>query len=104
MVTKGCGLMARKPPRPQQQTLSVRISDSMRKRLERARQQTASTTGEPISTSEIAKQLLESSRDNRLDVADLLEEPTQTSSPLPRSRMCGSAARFTRWAPRTLTS
>jgi hypothetical protein len=70
--------MPRKPPQPQQQTLSVRISDGMRKRLERARQQTASASGEPISTSEIAKQLLESARDNRLDVADLLEEPTET--------------------------
>jgi hypothetical protein len=70
--------MARKPPQPQQQTLSVRISDGMRKRLERARQQTASASGEPVSTSEIAKQLLESAPDNRLDVADLLEEPTET--------------------------
>jgi hypothetical protein len=70
--------MARKPPQPQQQTLSVRISDGMRKRLERARQQTASASGEPVSTSEIAKQLLESAPDNRLDVADLLEEATET--------------------------
>jgi len=70
--------MARKPPRPQQQTLSVRISDGMRKRLERARQLSASASGESISTSEIAKQLLESAPDNRLDVADLLEEPTET--------------------------
>jgi hypothetical protein len=70
--------MARKPPQPQQQTLSVRISEGMRKRLERARQQTASATGEPVSTSEIAKQLLESATDNRLDVADLLEEATET--------------------------
>ena len=70
--------MPRKPPQPQQQTLSVRISDGMRKRLERARQQTASASGEPVSTSEIAKQLLESAPDNRLDVADLLEEPTET--------------------------
>jgi hypothetical protein len=69
--------MTRKPSKPQQQTLSVRISDGMRKRLERARQQTASASGEPVSTSEIAKQLLESASDNRLDVADLLEEPTE---------------------------
>jgi hypothetical protein len=72
------GLMGRKGPRPQQQTLSVRISDGMRKRLERARQQTAAASGEAVSTSEIAKQLLESAPDNRLDVADLLEEPTET--------------------------
>ena len=31
-------------------------------------------------------------------------EPTQTSRPLRRARMCGSAARLMRWVPSTLTS
>lgn len=63
------------PPKPQQQTLSVRISEGLRARLERARK-LASKTGENVSTSEIAKQLLESARDDRLEVVDLLAAPT----------------------------
>ena len=52
----------------QQQTLSLRVSDAVRNRLERARSMLAAKTGENVSTSEIAKQLLESSRDDRLEV------------------------------------
>src|SRR6267143_2078628 len=61
--------------KPQQQTLSVRISETLRARLERARK-LASKTGESVSTSEIAKQLLESAREDRLEVVDLLADPT----------------------------
>jgi hypothetical protein len=61
--------------KPQQQTLSVRIGETLRRRLERTRQ-LASKTGDNVSTSEIAKQLLESARDERLEVADLLADPT----------------------------
>src|SRR5262245_24610181 len=63
------------PEKPQQQTLSVRISEGLRARLERARK-LASKTGENVSTSEIAKQLLESAREDRLEVVDLLADPT----------------------------
>ena len=67
------------PEKPQQQqTLSVRISEALRQRLERARKLLASTTGETVSTSEIAKQLLESAREDRLEVVDLLSEPTKS--------------------------
>jgi len=61
--------------KPQQQTLSVRISDGLRARLERARK-LASKTGESISTSEIAKQLLETAREDRLEVVGMLADPT----------------------------
>jgi hypothetical protein len=61
--------------KPQQQTLSVRISETLRARLERARK-LASKTGDSVSTSEIAKQLLESAREDRLEVVDLLADPT----------------------------
>ena len=44
--------------RVQQQTLSVRITDTLRARLERARQ-LDSRAGEAVSISEIAKQFLE---------------------------------------------
>ncbi len=69
--------LADKTDKPQQQqTLSVRISDALRQRLERAKQLVASKTGESVSTSDIAKQLLESAREDRLEVVDLLAEPT----------------------------
>jgi len=60
----------------QQQTLSVRISEGLRARLERARK-LASKSGDNVSTSEIAKQLLESAREDRLEVVDLLAQPTE---------------------------
>jgi hypothetical protein len=66
-----------KPDRPSQgQTLSLRISDALHKRLERAKQLLSSKTGENVTTSEVAKQLLESAREDRFEVADLMENPT----------------------------
>jgi hypothetical protein len=50
----------------------------MRQRLERARQLMSSKTGQIVSTSEIAKQLLESAREERMEVADLMADPTET--------------------------
>ncbi len=67
-----------KPERPlQPQTLSLRISDALHRRLERAKELLSSKTGESVSTSEIAKQLLESAREDRFEVADLMENPTE---------------------------
>ena len=60
----------------QQQTLSVRISEALRQRLDRAKKLMSSRTGESVSTSEIAKQFLESAREDRLEVVDLMSEPT----------------------------
>jgi hypothetical protein len=64
--------------KPQQHTLSVRISDTLRLRLERAERLMVSTTGKRVSTSAIAKQLLESAREDRLEVVDLLAHPIDT--------------------------
>jgi hypothetical protein len=61
----------------QEQTLSLRISDALRKRLEQVRKLTSVRKGENVSTSEIAKQLLESAREDRLEVVELLREPTE---------------------------
>jgi len=61
----------------QQQTLSVRISEALRQRLDRAKNLMSSRTGESVSTSEIAKQFLESAREDRLEVVDLMSEPTK---------------------------
>jgi len=74
--------MPRKPEtedRPlQQQTLSLRISDALRARLERAKELMSSKTGESVTTSDVAKQLLESAREDRLEVVDLMSRPTET--------------------------
>ncbi len=62
----------------QQQTLSLRINEGLRERLYRAKQLVASRTGEAVSTSDIAKRLLESAREDRLEVVDLMADPTRT--------------------------
>ena len=67
-----------KPRRPSQgQTVSLRISDALYARLERAKQLMSSKKGDSVSTSEVAKQLLESAREDRFEVADLMAEPTE---------------------------
>src|SRR4029077_9402227 len=52
-------------PGPQPHTLSVRISDVMRQRLQRIRDLAASKTGVRMSLSAVAKGLLESAREDR---------------------------------------
>ena len=60
----------------QTQTLSLRISEALRRRLEDIRKLTAVRKGESVSTSEIAKQLLESARGDRLEIIELMAKPT----------------------------
>src|ERR1017187_82164 len=67
--------------KPQQQTLSIRISETLREFLERSRKVLSSGgRGESVSTSDVAKMLLESAKEDRLDfrleVADLQHDPT----------------------------
>src|ERR1022692_2394652 len=68
--------------KPQQQTLSIRISETLREFLERSKQVLSSGRGEPVSTSDVAKILLESAKDDQLDsrleVADLQQSPTES--------------------------
>ena len=65
----------------QQQTLSIRVSDSVRSFLDRARKQFSDTNGESLSISDVAKSLLESAIENqvddRLETTDLLAQPTE---------------------------
>ncbi len=69
--------MAEKVTLPQQQpVISVRISEALRSRLERLKEVMSLKSGETVSTSEVAKQLLESSRDDRLELVKLLSDPT----------------------------
>ena len=53
--------------KPQQQTLSIRVSESLRDFLELSRQVIANDREEPVSISDIAKLLLESAKTDRLD-------------------------------------
>jgi hypothetical protein len=68
--------------KPQQHTLSVRISETLRDYLERAREVIASSKGASVSTSDVAKMLLELAKgerlDDRLEVTELLRHPTET--------------------------
>ncbi len=59
----------------QTETLSLRISAALRSRLERIRELSSRRKGESVSTSEIAKRLLESAREDRLEVVELLAKP-----------------------------
>lgn len=65
----------------QQQTLSIRVSEGVREFLDRARKQFSDTQGEALSISDVAKLLLDSAIENRLDdrleTTDLLAQPTQ---------------------------
>ncbi len=70
--------MAEKELTPQQPVISIRISDALRLRLETLRKIMFLKSGQNVSTSEVAKQLLESARDDRLELVDLLKEPTDS--------------------------
>ncbi len=85
-------------PKPQQQTLSVRISEPLRLRLERAKQLIAARSGKPVSTSEVAKQLLESAREDRLEVVELLAHPTETLLQIRRKGEAGYPLSRAEWA------
>ena len=64
----------------QQQTLSIRVSESLREFLELAREFIADGRGEAVSISDVAKLLLESAKQDRLDfrleAAELQQSPT----------------------------
>src|SRR6202166_2554631 len=64
--------LADKTPILQQPVISIRISDELRARLETLKEIMAAKSGEPVSTSEAAKQLVESSKEKRLDLINLL--------------------------------
>lgn len=81
----------------QQQTLSVRISDSLRERLERARELEMVRTGQPVSVSEVAKKMLESGREDRLEVVHLLSTPTATLAQIRRKREAGYVLTRAEW-------
>jgi hypothetical protein len=81
----------------QQQTLSVRISEDQRKRLECAREMEVARTGRPVSVSDVAKRLLESSREDRLEVIQLLSTPTATLAHIRRKSEAGHVLSRPEW-------
>ena len=60
----------------QQKTLSLRISDVLHDRLERVRDALSVKSGNRVTTSEVAKQLLESADEGRLELIELMQKPT----------------------------
>jgi hypothetical protein len=70
--------MAENTATPQQPVISIRISEALRLRLETLRKIISLKSGQTVSTSEAAKQLLESARDDRLELVNLLSEPTDS--------------------------
>src|SRR5271168_674491 len=70
--------LADKTPILQQPVISIRVSDELRQRLDTLKEIMAAKSGEPVSTSEAAKQLLESSKEERLEFVNLLSEPTDS--------------------------
>ena len=64
--------MAEKEATPQQPVISIRISEALRTRLEAMRTLMAIRNGQAASTSEAAKHLLESAKEERLDLVNLI--------------------------------
>ena len=81
----------------QTQTLSLRISEALRKRLEDIRKLTAIRKGESVSTSEIAKKLLESAREERFEVVALLSKPTESLVEIRRKGEAGQMLTRAQW-------
>src|SRR5215472_11583569 len=81
----------------QTQTLSLRISEALRKRLEDVRRLTALRKGESVSTSEIAKQLLESAREDRFEVVEQLAKPTEALLEIRRKADAGRMLTRAQW-------
>jgi hypothetical protein len=64
--------------KPALPTVSVRISDAMRQRLEKARYLISKRPGEPASLSDVAKLFLESAQDDTVEASQLISRPTET--------------------------
>jgi hypothetical protein len=89
--------MADKTATPHQPVISIRISEALRSRLERLKEVLSHKSGESISTSEVAKQLLESAREDRLEVAQLLSDATMSLAQARRKIEAGYALSRAEW-------
>jgi hypothetical protein len=81
----------------QQPVISIRVSEALRSRLERLKEILSSKSGENVTTSEVAKQLLESAREERLEVAELLADATVTLAAARRKAEAGLSLSRAEW-------
>ena len=89
--------MAEKSSWPQQPVISIRISEALRARLERLKEVLTKKSGDNVTTSEVAKQLLESAREDRLDVAELLANATVALAAARRKGEAGLSLARAEW-------
>lgn len=82
---------------PQQPVISIRISEALRSRLERLKEVLSKKSGENVTTSEVAKQLLESAREDRLEVAELLTNATAALAAARRKAEAGVSLSRAEW-------
>ncbi len=89
--------VAEKSSWPQQPVISIRISDALRSRLERLKEVLSKKSGDNVTTSEVAKQLLESAREDRLEVAELLTNATVALTAARRKTEAGVSLSRAEW-------
>jgi hypothetical protein len=90
-------IVAEKSGWPQQPVISIRVSEALRSRLERLKELLSKKSGESVTTSEVAKQLLESAREDRLEVAELLADPTVALAGARRKAEAGLSLSRAEW-------
>ena len=78
-------------------TLSLRISEALRNRLEDLRKLTAQRKGDNVSTSEIAKRLLESANHERIELVELLGKATESLLEIRRKGEAGQMISRAEW-------
>jgi len=86
-----------KPGWPRQPVISIRISEVLRSRLDRLKEVLSRKSGENVTTSEVAKQLLESAREDRLEVAELLANATVALAAARRKAEAGLSLARAEW-------
>ena len=84
-------------PQAQNLTLSLRISEALRNRLEDLRKLTALRKGDNVSTSEIAKRLLESAQHERMELVELLGKATESLLEIRRKGEAGQMLSRAEW-------
>jgi hypothetical protein len=85
------------PEQLQSLTLSLRISQGLHDRLESIRKLASHRRGGSVSTSEIAKQLLESAQADWLEVAELLRKPSEALLAIRRKGESGQPLTRVEW-------
>ena len=89
--------MPERPGWPQQPVISICVSEALRSRLERLKEVLTRKSGDNVTTSEVAKQLLESAREDRLEVAELLTNATAALAAARRKAEAGLSLARAEW-------